>query len=93
MTDPSAIDAAARRLALALDALQSAVARQREADTGGDGVANQLQALGIDRARLATELDTAAAHTRKLEDTNREVARRIDVAMDTIQKLLDEHDR
>jgi len=93
MTDPSAIDAAARRLALALDALQSAVARKREADTGGDGVANQLQALGIDRARLATELDTAAAHTRKLEDTNREVARRIDVAMDTIQKLLDEHDR
>jgi hypothetical protein len=93
MIDPSAIDAAARRLALALDSLQTAVARKREAETGGDGVTSQLQALGIDRARLATELDTAAAHARKLEDTNREVARRIDVAMGTIQKLLDEHDR
>jgi hypothetical protein len=93
MTDPSVIDTATRRLALALDALQSAVARKRETETGGDGVAMQLQALGIDRARLATELDSAAAHGRKLEDTNREVARRIDVAMGTIQKLLDEHDR
>jgi hypothetical protein len=93
MTDASAIDAAARRLALALDTLQAAVVRKREAGTGGDAVAMQLQALGIDRARLAAELDSAAAHARKLEDSNREVARRIDVAMDTIQKLLDEHDR
>lgn len=93
MTDPSAIDAAARRLAQALDALQSAVLRKREADTGGDGVAMQLHALGTDRARLASELDNAAAHGRNLEDVNREVARRIDVAMGTIQKLLDEHDR
>lgn len=93
MTDPSAIDAATRRLALALDALQAAVARKCEAETGSDGVATQLQALGIDRARLAAELDHAAAHVRMLEDTNREVARRIDIAMGTIQKLLDEHDR
>jgi hypothetical protein len=53
----------------------------------------QLHALGTDRARLAAELDAATAHARKLEDTNREVVRRIDVAMDTIQTLLDEHDR
>jgi hypothetical protein len=93
MTDPGAIDAAARRLASAMDALQGAVARKREADTGGDGVAKQLHVLGTDRARLASELDAAAAHARKLEDTNREVTRRIEVAMGTIQKLLDEHDR
>lgn len=93
MTDPSAIEAATRRLAQALDALQAAVARKREAETGGDAVAKQLHALGSDRARLAVELDTAAAHARKLEDTNREVVRRIDVAMGTIQRLLDEHDR
>ncbi|MGD9919990.1 MAG: DUF4164 family protein [Pseudorhodoplanes sp.] len=93
MTDPSAIDAAARRLAHALDALQAAVVRKREADSGGEAVATQLHALGNDRARLAAELDTAAAHARRLEDTNREVARRIEVAMTTIEKLLDEHDR
>jgi hypothetical protein len=93
MTDPSAIEAAVQRLAQALDALQAAVVRKRESETGGDGVAMQLHALGADRARLAVELDAAAAHARKLEDTNREVARRIDIAMGTIQKLLDEHDR
>ena len=93
MTDPSAIDAAILRLGLALDAIQAAVDRKRDADSGGSGVTMQLQALGVDRARLASELDTSAAHARKLEDTNREVARRIEVAMDTIQKLLDEHDR
>ncbi len=93
MTDPSAIDAAARRLTQALDALQAAVIRKREAESGGDGVAAQLHALGTDRARLAGELDAVAAHARKLEEVNREVARRIDIAMGTIQKLLDEHDR
>jgi septal ring factor EnvC (AmiA/AmiB activator) len=93
MTDPSAIDAATRRLTQALDALQAAVARKRDAETGGDAITMQLQALGNDRARLAADLDTAAARIRQLEDTNREVSRRIDVAMSTIEKLLDEHDR
>ena len=93
MSDPSAIYASNRRLEMALDALQAAVARKREAETGGDGVAMQLQALGIDRARLASELDNTSAQVRRLEGINREVARRIDVAMGTIQKLLDEHDR
>jgi hypothetical protein len=93
MTDPSAIDAAIRRLAQAMDALHGAVARKREAETGGDAVTMQLHALGTDRARLAGELDAAAAHARRLEHNNREVARRIDVAMSTIEKLLDEHDR
>ena len=93
MTDPSAIDTAVRRFAQALDALQAAVARKREAETGGDAVAMQIHALGTDRARLAGELDAAAAHSRRLEHTNREVARRIEVAMGTIEKLLDEHDR
>lgn len=93
MTDPSAVEAAARRLAAALDALQAAVARKRESDSGGDAVSAQLHALGTDRARLAAELDAAAAHGRSLEHTNREVARRIDVAMGTIQTLLDDHER
>ncbi len=93
MTDPGAIDAAAKRLTLALDTLQAAVARRREADRGGDAVAAQLHALGTDRARLAAELDAAAAQARLLDDTNREVARRIDVAVAAIQALLDEHER
>lgn len=93
MTDSSAVEVAARRLSAALDALQAAVTRKRESDSGGDAVSAQLHALGTDRARLAAELDAAASHARSLEHTNREVARRIDVAMGMIQTLLDEHDR
>ena len=93
MTDASAMDVAARRLTQALDALQTAVARKREAERGGDSVQAQLHALGTDRSRLASELDHTAAEARRLGDTNREVARRIDVAMGTIKTLLDEHDR
>jgi chromosome segregation ATPase len=93
MTETSAIDTAAQRLAQALDALQAAVERRREAERGGGGVAEQMHALRNDRARLAAELDSAAARSRQLEEANREVARRIDVAIGTIKTLLEEHDR
>ena len=83
MSDTSAIDAASRRLALAMDALEAAVERRREADRGQADLAEQLHALGTDRSRLASDLDTAAARIRTLETTNREIARRLDVAIET----------
>ena len=85
-----AIDAATRRLALALDALEAAVERRREADRGADGLAAQLHALGADRSRLASDLDAAAARARGLETTNREVARRLDAAIGTIRSVLEQ---
>jgi septal ring factor EnvC (AmiA/AmiB activator) len=93
MSDPSAIDAATRRLALALDALDAAVERRRDSDRESDRLAAQLQSLGSDRSRLASDLDAAAAHSRKLENTNRDIARRLDVAIDTIRSVIDAHDR
>jgi hypothetical protein len=88
MTEPSAIDAASKRLALALDALAAAVERRRDADRGEETLADQLHALGTDRSRLASELDAAAARARSLETTNREVAQRLDAAIDTIRSVL-----
>jgi hypothetical protein len=88
MTDVSAIDAASKRLALALDALAAAVERRHEADRGEATLDAQLHALGTDRSRLASELDTAAARARALETTNREVAQRLDAAIDTIRSVL-----
>ena len=41
-----------------------------------------------DRSRLAADLDAAAARARGLETTNREVARRLDEAIDTIRSVL-----
>ena len=88
MTERSAIDAASRRLALALDALAAAVERRHEADRGEQTLDAQLHALGADRSRLAAELDAATARSRTLESANREVAQRLDAAIDTIRSVL-----
>ena len=88
----SPLDQAVKRLALALDALDAAVERRREADRSEEGLAQQLHDLGVDRTRLAAALDGEAARTRRLEDTNREIARRLDAAMVSIQSVLDTHE-
>ncbi len=89
MTDQTAIDGAVKRLALALDALDAAVERRREGDRSEEQLANQVHALGVDRARLAAALDGETARARRLEETNREIAGRLDTAMASIQAVLD----
>jgi len=89
MTDQSAIDSAVKRLALALDSLDAAVERRREADRSEEGRASQLHALGADRSRLAAALDGEAARSRRLETSNREIAQRLDAAIASIQSVLD----
>jgi hypothetical protein len=93
MDQASTIETASRRLALALDALAAAVERRRESDRGEQALAAQLHALGTDRSRLAAELDAAAARARGLEDTAREVAQRIDAAIESIRSLLPADER
>ena len=73
------IDAATRRLMTALDALESAVERRREADRDE----------GADRSRLADELDGSLVKSRRLERANREIAERLDAAIGTIRSVLD----
>ena len=89
MTDASAIDAATRRLAAALDALEAAVERRHEVDKSENALAAQVHVLGSDRSRLASELDSATARARALEATNRDIAQRLDVAIDTIRSVLE----
>ena len=88
MSEPDSVDMASRRLALALDALEAAAERRRETDRGEEALAAQIQALGSDRARLASELDAATARSRGLERANRDVAQRLDAAIETIQSVL-----
>ena len=83
------IDAATRRLMRALEALESAVERRREADRDENELASRIQALGADRSRLADELDGSLVKSRKLERANREVAARLDAAIGTIRAVLD----
>jgi hypothetical protein len=89
MSDQSAIDNAVKRLALALDALDAAVERRRDADRNEQALAEQVQALGLDRSKLAAALDGETARARRLETTNREIAGRLDAAIASIQSVLD----
>jgi uncharacterized protein DUF4164 len=93
MSEASAVDAATKRLALALEALEAAVERRQEADRGQEALTAQLHALGTDRSQLASDLDNAVSRSRSLETTNREIARRLDVAIDTIRSVLEANDR
>ena len=83
------IDAATRRLMVALDALEAAAERRRDADRDENELASRIQALGTDRSRLADELDGSLVKTRRLERTNREVSEKLDVAIGTIRAVLD----
>jgi hypothetical protein len=83
------IDAATRRLMAALEALESAVERRREADRDENELAVRIQALGADRSRLADELDGSLVKSRRLERTNREIAEKLDAAIGTIRSVLD----
>ncbi|HWZ07184.1 MAG: DUF4164 domain-containing protein [Bradyrhizobium sp.] len=83
------IEAATRRLMAALDALERAVERRREADRNEDELAARIQALGADRSRLADELDGSLVKSRRLERANREIGERLDAAIGTIRSVLD----
>jgi Domain of unknown function (DUF4164) len=91
MSEGNPIDAASKRLALAIDALAAAIERRRDADRTQATLDAQLQASGSDRSRLAAELDAAAARAGALERTNREVVHRLDTAIDTIRAVLAEN--
>ena len=89
MSDTDPIEAATRRLSQALEALEAATERRREADRADGELAEQIHVLGGDRARLASQLDEATARARALEAANREVAHRIDQAIETIRGVLE----
>lgn len=93
VTEASQIDAATRRLQIALETLESAVERRVDQDRGHAALASQVDAFDADRARLAAELDAAVARARQLEAANREVAGRLDAAIETIRAVLEASNR
>ena len=92
MNEQSTIDAAVKRLALALDALDAAVERRHDSDRDEETLAQQLHDLGTDRSRLAAALDGETSRARRLEATNREIAERLDLAISSIQQVLTAHE-
>jgi len=87
--EQATIEAATRRLIAALEALEAAVELRRESDDQDDRLAVRIPALGVDRSRLAHEVDHLTARSRSLERTNREIALRLDQAIAAIRAVLE----
>jgi L-lactate utilization protein LutB len=85
---PSATEQAVRQLEAALQSLEHAVERRLSQSAGADGLAEEVQMLTSDRAELAEALDRAEARAAKLEQLNRDAARRLDSAIATIREIL-----
>jgi Domain of unknown function (DUF4164) len=88
MNDTHAVDQAVRRLNDALDALDAVVELRLEADRRRGMLAEEVHDFSMDRSRLAAELDHVQAHSRAVETTNREAARRLDEAMNVIRDII-----
>ena len=89
MTDSSAVEQVTRRLTQALDLLDAAVERRIEIDRSRALLAEQVHTLDADRSKLAADLDSQLAKVRGLEAANRDVAQRLDAAMDNIRSVLE----
>jgi Domain of unknown function (DUF4164) len=89
MTDSSAVEQVTRRLTQALDLLDAAVERRIEIDRSRAVLAEQVHTLDADRSKLAADLDSQLAKVRGLEAANRDVAQRLDAAMDNIRSVLE----
>ncbi len=92
MTDLSAIESATRRLAQALDLLDAAVERRVEIDRSRAILTEQVHALDADRSKLAADLDAQLAKVSGLEAANRDIARRLEAAMENIRHVLEAQD-
>lgn len=92
MNEQSAIEQVTRRLTQALDALDAAVEHRVETDKSAAALGQQVHALAADRSKLAADLDAQVARSRSLESLNRDIARRIDAAMENVRLVLESND-
>ncbi len=91
MADNTPLETAMARLSAALDGLDSAVGRRLEGDRRHALLDIQLQAAHDDRSKLAHALDQTQSRAATLERVNRDIAHRLDQAMDTIRSVLKTH--
>ena len=91
MVETSPTGTALRRLVIALKTMEAAVERRFERDRSIAGLEDERARAGEDRSRLAQDLDQEKTRSTRLEDTNREVSRRLVSAMESIRSVLDVH--
>jgi hypothetical protein len=89
MTEQTLIDVATRRLTSALETLDAAVERRVEIERSRPSLTEQVHALDADRSKLAADLDNQTARARRFEATNRDIANRLDAAIQNIHTVLE----
>ena len=89
MSDDTNIEAAAKRLQSALAALELATKRRSVSEGAIDNLQGEIQALSDDRSKLAEELDQVRARNVTLERVNEEVSRRLALATEAFEGILD----
>lgn len=84
----SATEHAVRRLEAALQSLELAIEQRLSRDAGADDLAEDVDMLIADRARLAESLDQSQARAAKLEGVNHDASKRLANAMETVRAVL-----
>jgi L-lactate utilization protein LutB len=82
------LDAALSRMNAALETLERAVDREIARTQARAALEDEVSMLMADRNRLAEDLDRATCQAERLASTNRDVAYRLDQAMETIHAVL-----
>ena len=85
----SSVQGLADRLNNALNLLERAIDARVERESELADTEAEVQRMGADRTRLAESLDEAQARAQRLENSNREVSRRLVDAMESIRAVLD----
>jgi chromosome segregation ATPase len=91
MPEDSPLVVSVRQLEQALAALEDAVERREDEQRRRVDLEAELHRVGSDRSRLANALDSAEARAARLEETNKDVSRRLVAAMETIRGVLSRH--
>jgi hypothetical protein len=81
-------EAAAERLDRALQRLEASVRSLNGRMRAHARIEADTRTLISERARLASDLDKVSARAKRLDDTSAEVARRLVVAMETVNEVL-----
>ncbi|MFD2236138.1 DUF4164 domain-containing protein [Aureimonas populi] len=88
MAGDKSFDEASARLQKALERLEAAVEARLDREGLVLGAEEEVQRMSADRGRLAGDLDAALAKTKRLEEANREVSRRLVTAMEQIRGVM-----
>jgi len=83
------VTSAVKVLNKAIKSLDSAISGRMDRENQMLDAEAEVQRMGADRTRLAESLDGAEERALRLENTNREVSRRLVDAMESIRSVLD----